>query len=662
MSATISSIPASFYVGVIPGVISAGQSGITLIDLMLTTNPRFPIGSVMSFPSADAVSSYAGATSDEATAAGVYFKGYNGCTALPGAVLIAQYPTSNVGAYLRGGPISSLTLAQLQALSGSLTITIDGTPHTASGINLSTATSFSSAAQIITNGFALTGPTKASVTGAIGATFTATASGTPATTFTISAVTGLISIGDVVTGTGISGTVTIASFVSGTMGGAGVYTTSAATTCAAASVTGASTVLNVTAVGSGSVAIGQEVTGAGITTGTYITAFGTGAGGGGTYIITTAQQHASETLTMVWPTVTYDSVSGALVVISSTTGASSTITAATGTLAIPLALTIATGAVLSQGSVAATPAAFMASVVAQNTNWACFHTLFDPDAGSGNAQKQLFSAWVNSTNNRYLYLAWDTDITPTESQTATTSLGYILKQSGSSGTVPIYEIAGVNSHLASFVGGFVALVNFQATNGRATADYKSQSGIVPSVTDQTAAANLIANGYNYYGSVATAGAEWQFFDNGQISGPYAWIDSYINQIWANNQCQIALMTLMTSVGRIPYNPPGYGMIRMTLCGGANGSSITLPPQSPVAAMINNGIITPNVPLSAEQIIVVNTIAGQNIANTLSVQGWYLVIQPAAPTVRGARTSPTIILLYLDGGSIQRIDLSSLLVQ
>jgi hypothetical protein len=52
----------------------------------------------------------------------------------------------------------------------------------------------------------------------------------------------------------------------------------------------------------------------------------------------------------------------------------------------------------------------------------------------------------------------------------------------------------------------------------------------------------------------------------------------------------------------------------------------------------------------------------SIDSTLSTQGWYLIIQPAAAATRAARASPTIILLYMDGGSVQRINLSSLLVQ
>lgn len=661
MSATITSIPASYYVGVNPSVIQADATGVVLADLMLTTNPRVPIGTVLGFPTAAAVGTFFGPLSNEATEAGVYFRGYSTATTLPSILYFAQYPIGPVGAYLRGGNVSSLTLAQLQAISGVLTVTIDGTPHTSSSINLSAATSFSNAAELITDGLGLTGPTLATATGDFGATFTGSA-GSPSTHLVVTSVTGLISIGDTLSGTGITTGTTVLSQVSGTIGGAGTYVLSAANTASSASIQSVSNVMVITGSVTGAIAIGQEVTGAAITSGTFVTALGTGVGGTGTYITTVQNNAGSETLTMVQPTVTWDSVSGAFTVISSTTGASSTIGFGSGTIAAPLALTQTLGAVTSQGAIAAVPASFMAAILAQNINFAVVQTLFDPDAGSGNAQKQLFAAWVNSTNNQYMYDCWDTDITPTESTDAPTCLGQILKANGSSGTALIYEPVGSNLHLASFLAGYAASINFNATNGRATADYKSQSGISPSVLNVTAKANLIENGYNSYDGVATRGAAWQFFDNGQISGEFEWIDSYLNQIWLNNQCQIALMTLLTTVGRIPFNPTGYGMIRTTLTGGANGTTIALPPASPIAAALNNGVITPNVPLSAEEAIAVNTEAGMTIDNVLSVQGWYLVIQPATAQVRAARGSPTIILFYLDGGSVQRIVLSSVLVQ
>jgi len=662
MSGTANTIPASFYVNVTPSVLAAGGTGVDLIELMLTTNTRVPIGQVLSFPSLDAVQTYFGPTAEEAIAAGVYFAGYTTRLITPNALLFAQYPESDVGAYLRGGQVSSLTLTQLQAISGVLTITIDGVAHTSSTINLSGATSFSNAAQLITTGLALTGPTQATATASIGATATGTALGT---SVTLSSVSGTIHPGTLASATITGGTIPANTYLisqsSGTTGGAGVYVASASITASGVSMTISSTTMDVSAVATGALAEGQEVTGGSWTTGTYITTGGTGTGGVGTYVTTVKQQRASGPIVLVQPTCTYDSTSGAFLLVSDTVGDGSTIGYGSGTISTAIKVTQATGAVLSQGADATTPGAFMPTMTAITTNWATFQTLFDPDA-SGNDNKQAFAAWVNGTGNRYAYLAWDTDITPTESNAASTSLGAILAASDSSGTVCIYEEAESISHLAAFAGGYAASLNFNATNGRATAAYKSQSGIVPSVISSTVAANLEANGYNYYGAVATAGANWNFFYPGSISGPYLWFDSYINQIWLNNQCQVALMNLLTALGRIAYNPVGYGQIRSALTGGASGAAISLPPASPVAAALNNGVITPNVPLSSTQVVAVNAIAGQKIDQIISTQGWYLVIQPATAAVRAARQSPTVILLYTDGQSIQRINLSSVLIQ
>jgi len=70
--------------------------------------------------------------------------------------------------------------------------------------------------------------------GAVGATFTGTGSGT---NLTVSAVTGVIGLDDVVTGTGVPANTTIVSQTSGTPGGAGVYVTNNATTSSGAALT-----------------------------------------------------------------------------------------------------------------------------------------------------------------------------------------------------------------------------------------------------------------------------------------------------------------------------------------------------------------------------------------------------------------------------------------
>lgn len=657
MSVTLNSIPASEIVSVTPSVIGAGGTELSLIELMLTTSWRVPLGTAgapiaLSFPTADAVGDYFGATSQEADEATVYFNGWTGSTKKPGALLFAQYPEDDVGAWLRTGVVSGLSLTQLQAISGVLTITIDGTPTTSASIDLSSATSLSNAAQLISNGLALFGPEQAEVTARFGGSFTATGTGT---SFVVTSVTGTIHPGTAATasvsGTGVPADTWIVAQVSGTPGGAGTYTTNQATTASSASITLTSNYMDVSAVASGTLAVGQQIddAGSGITAGTYITALGTGTGGTGSYVTTKTQGFASATVTAYTPVVTYDGTWGSFVTVSATVGVASTIGYGSGTISTALKFTQAAGAVISQGADATTPEAFMDGITSYTQDWATFQTLFDPDV-SGNTIKLEFAAWTNGTNNRYAYLCWDTDPTPTESSAATTSVGYILRASDSSGTVPIYEPEGEDGTFnVAFVGGMIASIDFNQTNGRATAAFKTQTGLTAQVTDATAASNLIVNGYNYLGAYATAADRFQFLYPGQITGPFQWVDSYVNQIWLNNACQLALMTMLTTYRSIPYNPTGYGYIRAAL-------------QDPINAAVNFGAIRQNVPLSAAQISEVNAAAGLTVDRQLSTEGWVLVIQAASAIVRAARGSPTIILFYMDGQSVQSINLSSVLVQ
>lgn len=69
----------------------------------------------------------------------------------------------------------------------------------------------------------------------------------------------------------------------------------------------AGTTLDVTGVTSGVIRLGMLVTGAGVSAGTYITGFGTGTGGTGTYTVGVSQLVASTTLTGVTSTkLTYE--------------------------------------------------------------------------------------------------------------------------------------------------------------------------------------------------------------------------------------------------------------------------------------------------------------------------------------------------------------------
>jgi hypothetical protein len=564
------SIPASQIVSVVPSVIGAGGSALDLSGLILTANPRVPIGLVPSFPSTAAVVSYFGATSQEAALAAIYFLGFDGSTVKPGALLFAQYPwAAPVGAWLRGGNISGMTLAALQALSGSLIATIDGVVKTGAAINLAAAGSFSAAASLIATGMSLTALPGASVTGSI-----------------------------------------------------------------------ATTVLTVTAVASGTLAAGQTITGGTVSAGTTIVTQLTGATGGiGTYTVSASQTVVSAALTTTNPAVTYDSVSGAFQINSATTGATSTITYATGTLATSLLLTQANGAVISQGAALGVPATVMSQITNVSQDWASFTTLFEPTT----ADKVLFAAWTNSQSNQFVYAMWSTNAAATIVPDTTTA-GALVVAANYSGIAPIYDTVAPGDK-AAFLLGMIASLDFGATNGRATAAFRAQSGLSADVTDQTIAANLIANGYNFYGSYATANDAFTFFYPGQITGPFKWIDSYVNQIWLNNAFQLALLSLLVTMKSIPYNAAGYSLIRAAAL-------------DPIFAAVNFGAIRAGVVLSNAQTAEVNFSAGLKIDDVLSTRGWYFQVLDPTAQVRAARGTPVCSFWYMDGQSVQKLNLAS----
>jgi len=575
----MSTIPANTLVDVIPSVISAGGDALDVIGLFLTTNTRVPIGSVLSFASAAAVSNFFGPTSKEATQAAVYFGGFTGATAQPGSILFAQYNTAAVSAYLRGANVSTVPLATLQGYNGLLQVTIDGNLKSAT-ISLAGATSFSNAAEIIGASLGIEGVQAAAFTGSISGS-----------------------------------TLTVTAFSSG-----------------------------------GPLAAGQVVGGTGVVANTYVTAIGTlGAGGTGTYTVSTPQTALSAPMTAFQPGVAYDSVSGAFVVSSGTTGPTSLMSYASGALATSLLLTQALGAVLSQGAAAATPAAFMNNVVSQTTNWATFKLMFDPDNGSGFAQKMLFAQWKNTAlgGNRFGYVATDTDPVPPTETPDPSSFAAALAAVSDSGTCLIWEPAGSGEGLSQFICGAAASINFQQTNGRITFAFKWQAGLVAGVTTQQAAANLLANGYNFGGAYGAANQNFTWFQNGQCTGPFAWFDSYINQIWLNNSFQLALLELLQNSLSIPYNAAGNALIAAALA-------------DPIQAGLNFGAFAPGT-ISAAEIAEVNNQAGANVAGTLQTQGWFLQILPATAQQRAARQSPPCTFWYLDRGSVQQINLASVSV-
>ncbi len=508
-------IPASQIVSVVPNVLSPGGRALDIVGVLLTTSTRVPIGAVQPFSSAADVGSYFGLNSTEYAVSQNYFLGFDNSNIKPSKVYFAQYHPAAVAGYLRGGSLSGMTLAQLQALTpATLTIEFAGVAKTSSAIDLSTATSFSDAASIILAAFTAPGFT-----------------------------------------------------------------------------------------------------------------------------------------------VAYDSVSAAFVFTSTATGATETIVYATGggTLQTDLKLTSATGAVLSQGADVIMPGAMMDGVVAVTQDWATFMNVQDPD-NTGNANKLAFCAWANAQGDRFGYVAWDTDTSAAGTVPATSSLGYLIGPLGNnySGT---YLIGGdgaagsapASANVAAYVCGAAASIDFTETNGRITFAFKSQSGLQATCTTGAGAKNLAANGYNFYGAYATANDTFVWNYPGAVSGSFKWFDSFINEIWATNQFQLALMVCLQNNKSIPYNLDGYTLLKAACL-------------DVIRQGLNFGAWRAGVTLSASQVAEVNSAAGLKIDDALSANGWYLQVKDADPQVRVARGSPPMTFWYMDGQSVQQINLTSVNVQ
>lgn len=154
--------------------------------------------------------------------------------------------------------------------------------------------------------FAATGsPGTATITGSIGAVDTTSFTGSiDGNVLTVSAVgSGTLYPGGTLSGTGGGGVASgtkIVSQLSGTTGGTGTYALSIPSqTVTSTTITMTAGLLTVASVGSGTLAVGDVLSGTGgggVTSGTTITALGTGTGLTGTYIVDPSQTVAVGTV------------------------------------------------------------------------------------------------------------------------------------------------------------------------------------------------------------------------------------------------------------------------------------------------------------------------------------------------------------------------------
>lgn len=329
--------------------------------------------------------------------------------------------------------------------------------------------------------------------------------------------------------------------------------------------------------------------------------------------------------------------------ITSAGGESSSISFATGVVADALKLSESEGAVTQNGQAALSAVEAIDYALTQTRNFAIITYLNELSRDD----KEAFASWVSLTDSRFMGVAQDTS---TDALTANNSesFGAWLTATEQDGTMAYF---GTIDKIAALCGG-IAAIDFNRENGRRNIMFMSQAGLVADVTSESDYTALISNGYTFYAAFGTANDRFQFQTNGAVSGQFVWADTYVNQIYLKSQLQLALMTMLTSYGSIPYNTVGQAYHRAAA-------------QDPVDQMINFGAITPLEDINAlsnQQKSVINQQAGRDVVPDLINTGYVMVIENASAEVRGNRGSMPFTLWYTDGGSVQSVSLTSVNVQ
>lgn len=625
------SVNADKLVQIVPRVIDAGTSGLTFSGLFLTQSELPPTGRVLQFASAQAVADYFGSETDEARAARIYFQGYTNTQYLPDFLLFAPYRATAAAAWLRGAAYEG-TLADLKLVrDGTLKITIDGIERTANGVDFYTATSPSDCAQRLQTALSQTAEIEATAGKLTGGQIPSDVEPLKAisagkldisvdgaeqvlTALDFSSVASLTDVAGVLT-TALSGKATVS--VSGNSLVITSATTGASSTVSYASDPGPT----------GGVADLAEALGLTQDTGAVSTAG------------TAAYQPKA-------PVVTYNSQTRAFEITSGETGSAGSVSYGQGLgggtdLSQTLNLTEQLGAVQSEGTDGQSLTDCMSSVLKYARDWVSFSTVWEP---AYNAKIEL-ARWCSGHDTRFVYVMWDTD-NAARVQGSTASAGYAVNRTLElDGTCCVYNTLDV----AAGVMGAIACLNFDQREGRTTLAYRQFEGVAVTCDDDGDYDALIANGYNCYADFATASAQFKFFQDGQISGKFDWLDTYCNAIALKDALQLNILDLFAAVRSLPYNEDGYASVR-TAC------------LDTIKRFVNFGAIRPGISLSQTQKVQLLQEIGKDVSQTLESAGWYMQITDPGAVIRGQRQSPNCAFYYMDGGSIQKIVMSATAIQ
>jgi len=336
-------------------------------------------------------------------------------------------------------------------------------------------------------------------------------------------------------------------------------------------------------------------------------------------------------------TVAWLPLQSCFVITSVVLGVESSVGLSTGTASAGLKLTTDTGALTSPGAGKSVIPELMSSITNISQDWVLFTTTFTPDEDAHIA----FGQWASQTEDRFGYVLHDNAQSAVTPNSEDCIAFKVITTNNCSGVLPLY---GDCLHAMTALA-YMGSLDFNRTNGRVSYKFRDFTGVAPNVNDAVTADALGSNGYSFFGVHGSNRVVKNYVSDGKISGKFAWLDSFLSQVWINANLLGTFTELFTQNESYPFNDTGYGAIQAAVIDVAGRAK-------------NFGAIRTGVKLDAAQTKVVNSSVGRDISSNLFSDGWFMYIPQQAGSSRTERHLDGAIFYYVDGQLIQSIKMSS----
>lgn len=354
-------------------------------------------------------------------------------------------------------------------------------------------------------------------------------------------------------------------------------------------------------------------------------------------------------------TVTYDSITKAFTISNGVVTGISTVEYCPITpLATALAVTEATGSVLSQGSVALTESENMDNIVQFNPAWVNFSTIFSLSGSSHYSEVLAFNEWVSNQSYKRVFLLSTTESNLLIADNTSNIVGEMASNNQATlqanGTYKINTNTAIVYNSGDVVAmwmGVAAAVDYTEANSAVSFAFKHQSDITPLITTDAEFDALLQKSVNFYGLFKSNFNNFNFSYSGVAGTAYIWLDFLENQAWLQNTLQDRITSLLVTLKRLPNN--------------SDGSAILKPVVNDIAQQaINAGVITIGESLSNEQIALIKQQSGGVDYSSAITRNGYAVQYPLpTPQQRLDRVAPPINFWYANAGSVNHITFNTI---